>query len=72
MKNFVTLGALVISLALIIYLYVRLSATERQLTDAQRRMADCEQVTFQLQNQLSQQARMQAREAGQPVPGEQE
>ena len=72
MKNFATLGALVISLALIIYLYVRLSTTERQLADAQRRMVDCEQVTFQLQNQLSQQARMQARGAGQPTPAEQQ
>ncbi|AYA36543.1 hypothetical protein D3Y59_05415 [Hymenobacter oligotrophus] len=72
MKNFATLGALVLSLALIIYLYVRVSSTERQLAEAQRRMADCEQVTFQLQNQLSQQARIQAREAGEPVPGEAE
>ena len=72
MKNFITLGALVISLALIIYLYVRLSAAERQLTEAQRHIADCEQVTFQLQNKLTAQARERAAAAGQPIPGEQE
>ncbi|MCC3156942.1 hypothetical protein LJ737_06820 [Hymenobacter sp. 15J16-1T3B] len=72
MKNFITLGALVISLALIVYLYVRLSAAERELAQAKRHVADCEQVTFQLQNQLTAQARDKAAAAGQPVPGEQE
>jgi uncharacterized protein HemX len=72
MKNVLTLLALVLSLGLIIYLYVQLSATEKELALAQRRVADCEQVTFQLQNQLSQQAREKAGKQGQPIPGEQE
>jgi hypothetical protein len=72
MRNFITLGALVLALALIIYLYVRLSSTERELALAKRHVADCEQVTFQLQNQLTAQARDKAAGAGQPVPGEQE
>lgn len=70
MKNFITLGALVISLALIIYLYFRLAATERELAASRRLVADCEQVTFQLQNQLTAKTREQAA-AGQPAPGKQ-
>ncbi|RAK69839.1 hypothetical protein [Hymenobacter edaphi] len=72
MKNFITLGALVISLALIVYLYIRLSATERELTLTKQRLEDCGQVTFQLQNKLTEQAREKAAAAGQPIPGEQE
>ena len=54
MKNIITLAALAISLGLIIYLFTRMQAAERELATAQRRSADCELVTFQLQNELSQ------------------
>ena len=53
MKNIVFLGALVLALGLIGYLYQQLSATEKALTLAEKRFADCEKVTFQLQNQLA-------------------
>ncbi|MBC6990197.1 MULTISPECIES: hypothetical protein [Hymenobacter] len=53
MKNIISLIALVISLGLILYLYQRLSATEEALKLAEKRFADCEQVSFQLQNQLT-------------------
>jgi hypothetical protein len=72
MKNFLTLGALVISLALIVYLYVRLTAAEQELALTKHRLDDCEQVTFQLQNKLTQQTREKAAAASQPVPGAQE
>ena len=54
MKNLLFIGALVISLSLIIFLYQRLTSTEVALADAQKHFAACQQVTFQLQNQLSQ------------------
>ncbi|RTQ52482.1 hypothetical protein EJV47_05580 [Hymenobacter gummosus] len=72
MKNLLTLGALVISLALIVYLYLRLSSAERELTLTKRRLDDCEQVTFQLQNKLTEQTREKAAAAGRPVAGGQE
>ena len=53
MKNLVFLGALVLALGLIGYLYQQLDATEKKLTLAEKRFADCEKVTFQLQNQLA-------------------
>ncbi|RZK39330.1 MAG: hypothetical protein EOO57_03380 [Hymenobacter sp.] len=53
MKNSIFLVALVISLGLIAFLYQRLTATEAALKVAQQHFADCQQVTFQLQNQLS-------------------
>ncbi len=51
MKNIPSLFALVISLALIGFLYYRLSQTEEALRRAEQRFTDCEQVTFQLQMQ---------------------
>lgn len=53
MKNLIFLGALVLALGLIGYLYQRLDATEKKLTLADKRFTDCEKVTFQLQNQLA-------------------
>ena len=53
MKNILFIAALVISLGLIGFLYMRLNATETKLKEAQQHFADCQQVTFQLQNQLS-------------------
>jgi len=53
MKNVLFLAALAISLGLIIFLYQRLTATEAALRTAEKHFADCQQVTFQLQNQLS-------------------
>jgi archaellum component FlaG (FlaF/FlaG flagellin family) len=53
MKNILFIAALVISLGLIGFLYQRLSATQEELKEAQKHFADCQQVTFQLQNQLS-------------------
>jgi uncharacterized membrane protein len=53
MKNIIFLVALVISLGLIVFLYQRLLSTEAALKTAQQHFADCQQVTFQLQNQLS-------------------
>lgn len=53
MKNLVFLGALVLSLGLIGYLYQQLAATEKALRLAEKRFADCEKVTFQLQSQLA-------------------
>ena len=53
MKNLVFLGALVLALGLIGYLYQRLDATEKALELSQRRFGDCEKVSFQLQNQLA-------------------
>ncbi|HEX8659114.1 MAG TPA: hypothetical protein VF690_16360 [Hymenobacter sp.] len=46
--------ALVIALALIGFLYQRLSTAQEALTATEQRFAACEQVTFQLQNQLAQ------------------
>ena len=53
MRNIVTIAALVLSLGLISYLYQQLSTAERELKAANQRFADCEKVTFQLQNQLA-------------------
>ena len=53
MKNLLLIFALVLSLGLIIYLYLRLDATEKALTLSQKRFTDCEQVTFQLQMQVA-------------------
>ena len=53
MKNIVFIVTLAISLGLIVFLYLRLSDTEAKLKEAQQHFADCQQVTFQLQNQLS-------------------
>ncbi|MGI4759922.1 MAG: hypothetical protein ACRYF0_04405 [Janthinobacterium lividum] len=54
MKNILFIATLVISIGLIIFLYQRLTATEAALRVAEKHFADCQQVTFQLQNQLSQ------------------
>ena len=54
MKNILFIAALAVSLGLIIFLYQRLTASEAALQAAEQRFADCQQVTFQLQNQLSQ------------------
>ena len=53
MKNYLFLGALVLALALIAYLYIQLNATQQELQLAEKRFTDCEQVTFQLQMQSS-------------------
>jgi hypothetical protein len=53
MKNTLFIGVLVIALGLIGFLYQRLSTTEAALKTAQQHFIDCQQVTFQLQNQLS-------------------
>lgn len=53
MKNIIYLGALVLTLGLIGYLYQQLSATEKALQVSEQRFADCEKVTFQLQHQLA-------------------
>ncbi|QNP51935.1 hypothetical protein [Hymenobacter qilianensis] len=53
MKNISFLIALVISLGLIIFLYLQLTSAQEALRRAEQRYADCEKVTFQLQNQLT-------------------
>jgi CHASE3 domain sensor protein len=53
MKNLLFIGALVLALGLIGYLYQQLTATERALQQAEQRFTDCQKVTFQLQNQLA-------------------
>jgi hypothetical protein len=53
MKNLIYLGALVLALGLIGYLYKQLDATEKALQLSEQRFKDCEKVTFQLQNQLA-------------------
>ena len=53
MKNLLYIGTLAISIGLIIFLYQRLLTTEAALHVAEKHFADCQQVTFQLQNQLS-------------------
>ncbi|WBA42537.1 hypothetical protein [Hymenobacter canadensis] len=53
MNKVLTIAALVLSLALIAYLYQTLSKTEEALKRAEQRFTDCEQVNFQLQNQLT-------------------
>ncbi|GAB2782809.1 hypothetical protein HNQ93_002222 [Hymenobacter luteus] len=57
MNKVLPLAALVIALGLIIFLYQRLRTTEAALAMAQKRFDDCEQVNFQLQNQLVQATR---------------
>ena len=53
MKNILFIGALLLALGLIGYLYAQLTATEQALAQEKQRFADCEKVTFQLQNQLA-------------------
>lgn len=53
MRNILFLVALLLSLGTILYLYRQLSTTEEALKLAEKRFADCEQVSFQLQNELS-------------------
>ena len=53
MKNLIFLGALVLALGLIGFLYQQLSTTEKALQVSEQRFADCQKVTFQLQNQLA-------------------
>ena len=53
MKNLIYLGTLVLALGLIAFLYQQLSAAEKALKVSEQRFADCEKVTFQLQNQLA-------------------
>ncbi|OWP62383.1 hypothetical protein CDA63_14435 [Hymenobacter amundsenii] len=54
MNKVVSLVALLVALGLILFLYQRLRNTETALQRAEQRFTDCEQVTFQLQNKLSQ------------------
>ena len=61
MKNLIFLGALVLALGLIGYLYQQLDAAEKTLKLSEQRFADCQKVTFQLQNQL---APLQKKQAG--------
>lgn len=61
MKNVFIIGALVLALGLIGFLYQQLSATQKALQTSEQRFSDCEKVTFQLQNQL---ALLQKKEAG--------
>ncbi|TGE20071.1 hypothetical protein [Hymenobacter elongatus] len=49
MKNAAFLVALVVSLGLILYLYQQTTRLEEALQMSEKRFADCEQVTFQLQ-----------------------
>jgi hypothetical protein len=53
MKNILFIGALAISIGLIVFLYQRLVTTEAALRVAEQHFTDCQQVTFQLQNELS-------------------
>ena len=53
MKNVLFLIALVLSLGLIGYLSLQLNNVEKRLALAEQRFADCQQVTFKLQNQLA-------------------
>ncbi|WP_143080012.1 hypothetical protein [Hymenobacter arizonensis] len=48
------IAALVIAMGLIGFLYQQLNSTQEALKTSQQRFADCQQVTFQLQNQLAQ------------------
>ena len=52
MKNFASLGALLVALGLIIFLYLRINKLEEALKQSEQRFSDCELVNFQLQNQL--------------------
>lgn len=53
MKNVLFLIALVLSLGLIGYLSFQLNSVEKRLALAEQRFADCQQVTFKLQNELA-------------------
>jgi len=53
MKNILFIVALAISLGLIFFLYWQLTLTQNALKDAQVKVEACQQVTFQLQAQLS-------------------
>ena len=53
MRNLLFIATLAVSLGLILFLYWRLTVTQNALADAQRQSAACQQVTFQLQAQLS-------------------
>ena len=64
MKNLLFILALLISMGLIVYLYLRLNATENALALSQKRFTDCEQVTFQLQMQVAQSQKQLALPAG--------
>jgi len=55
MRNILTIGALVLALGIIAFLYQQLSTAETALKVADQRFADCEVVTFQLQNELAKQ-----------------
>jgi CHASE3 domain sensor protein len=57
MKNILFIVTLAVALGLIAFLFQRLNATEIALKEAQQHFTDCEQVTFQLQNQLSEKQR---------------
>ncbi|UOQ67793.1 hypothetical protein [Hymenobacter volaticus] len=52
MNKVLPLGALLISLGLIIFLYLRINKLEEALKQSEQRFSDCETVNFQLQNQL--------------------
>ncbi|NVO85861.1 hypothetical protein [Hymenobacter terrestris] len=54
MKKYLPLAALLVALGLILFLYQRLTNTETALKRAEQKFQDCEIVTFQLQNKLSQ------------------
>ncbi|HEX8428833.1 hypothetical protein [Hymenobacter sp.] len=52
MNKVLPLAALLISLGLIIFLYLRVNKLEETLKQSEQRFSDCETVNFQLQNQL--------------------
>lgn len=52
MNKVLPLAALLISLGLIIFLYLRVNKLEEALKQSEQRFSDCETVNFQLQNQL--------------------
>jgi hypothetical protein len=53
MKNVLFIVTLAIALGLIFFLYWQLTLTQNALKDAQVKVEACQQVTFQLQAQLS-------------------
>jgi hypothetical protein len=53
MKNILFLLALAVSAGLNVFLYQRFTAASQAQKVAEQHFADCQQVTFQLQNQLS-------------------
>jgi hypothetical protein len=53
MKNILFIVTLAIALGLIFFLYWQLTVTQNALKDAQVKVEACQQVTFQLQAQLS-------------------